>query len=90
MSRKVSVRKSILWRAIRRHCLACCGGSSPEVTDCPTEECDLYPYRLGRPEVACENETTRSPRCAGFVPGGTISPGAPYGTGAPEKTKIEA
>ncbi len=35
-------------KAIREHCLCCCGDSSLEVRLCPSVKCPLYPARLGR------------------------------------------
>ena len=35
-------------RAIREHCLECSGWSSAMVTDCPSSECSLYPFRIGK------------------------------------------
>lgn len=81
MSRKVAVRKSELWRSIRRHCLACCGDSPSEVAACVSEECDLWAFRLGRIEEPCENEVSRSPRCADFALETTNGPRAGSGTG---------
>ena len=34
-------------KAIRLKCLDCCCGSVYEVKLCPSEDCPLYPYRLG-------------------------------------------
>lgn len=34
-------------RAIRRKCLDCCAGSSPEVALCHIKDCSLWPYRDG-------------------------------------------
>ena len=34
-------------KAIRAHCLRCCGYSPKEVRLCTVESCSLYPYRLG-------------------------------------------
>ena len=34
-------------KAIRAHCLHCCGYSPKEVRLCTVETCSLYPYRLG-------------------------------------------
>jgi hypothetical protein len=35
-------------RAIRRHCIACSGGSARLVAECPSAECALFPFRSGR------------------------------------------
>jgi hypothetical protein len=37
-----------LFRAIRAHCVSCCGGDGSEVARCEIDECDLYPWRFGR------------------------------------------
>lgn len=34
-------------KSIRKHCLACMGGSTNEVTLCTDLECWLYPFREG-------------------------------------------
>lgn len=34
-------------KAIRRNCLACCGGSSRLVAECPSAKCALWPFRSG-------------------------------------------
>lgn len=35
-------------KAVRRHCLACCGGSSRLVAECPSVHCALWPFRTGK------------------------------------------
>ena len=50
----VRVSKSTLWKAIRSHCLWCCGGPDfkgafVEVRECPSDHCPLYPFRSGKP-----------------------------------------
>ena len=37
----------ILWRAIQKKCLDCCGGHKEEVENCLIRDCPLFPYRLG-------------------------------------------
>lgn len=40
-------------KAIREHCIDCCGGSRKEVRLCPAANCALHPYRMGhRPRPA--------------------------------------
>ena len=34
-------------KAVRRHCLSCCNGSSNEVKLCPAKSCPLWPFRHG-------------------------------------------
>ena len=34
-------------KAIRAHCIECCGGSKKEARLCPAESCPLHPYRMG-------------------------------------------
>ncbi|MBQ3467299.1 MAG: hypothetical protein IJH21_03130 [Oscillospiraceae bacterium] len=34
-------------KAIRAHCVDCCGGSWKEARLCPASSCPLYPYRMG-------------------------------------------
>lgn len=42
-------RKSITspLKAIRQYCLKCCCETPREVQDCPSRNCELYPFRLG-------------------------------------------
>jgi hypothetical protein len=35
-------------KSIRKHCLWCCCGSFALVKDCPTKDCPLWIYRLGK------------------------------------------
>lgn len=35
-------------RAIRAKCLDCSGGSWTEVRNCPSQECELWPFRMGK------------------------------------------
>ena len=34
-------------KAIKKKCLDCMCGSAKEVKLCPSEECELYPFRFG-------------------------------------------
>lgn len=34
-------------KAIRRHCIACCGGSFQAVEECASVECALWAFRSG-------------------------------------------
>ena len=34
-------------KAIRRHCIECCGGLAQEVRLCPLKSCPLYGFRFG-------------------------------------------
>ena len=34
-------------KAIRAHCLECCGWNAAEVARCTATECHLWPYRMG-------------------------------------------
>lgn len=44
---------SSLAKAIRQHCLQCCGDSAQEVKLCPSTDCRLWEWRFGvRPETA--------------------------------------
>lgn len=49
-----------LLSAIRRHCLACCGGERKTVRACTIRECDLYPYRCApeSKERPCDGQIT--------------------------------
>jgi len=35
-------------KAIKAHCLDCCGGSRREVKACEIADCPLHPFRLGK------------------------------------------
>lgn len=35
-------------KSIRAKCLDCCCGSPQEVRFCPTQNCPLWPYRMGK------------------------------------------
>jgi len=35
-------------KAIRRHCLDCCGGSAIAVLECPSITCALWAFRKGK------------------------------------------
>lgn len=35
-------------QAIKNHCLDCCFGSRKEVVACEDDDCNLYPFRLGK------------------------------------------
>ena len=51
-------------KAIRAFCLECCGGSSYEVKDCTSKECNLYPFRLGRNPYRTKRELTEEQKAA--------------------------
>lgn len=34
-------------KSIRSYCLSCCCNSAGEVRHCPSDDCPLYPYRMG-------------------------------------------
>jgi hypothetical protein len=35
-------------KAIRKHCIDCCGETALEVRLCPATGCNLYPFRFGK------------------------------------------
>ena len=35
-------------RRMREFCIMCCGHSAYLVVDCPTEDCQFHPYRMGK------------------------------------------
>jgi len=45
---KGEIEKMTQLKAIRKHCLWCCGGSALEIKLCPVEECSLWRLRLGK------------------------------------------
>ena len=45
-------------KAIRAHCINCCGDQIKEVKYCTVKDCSLYPYRMGhRPKTGSETDT---------------------------------
>ena len=40
--------KSDVLKSIRAKCIDCSGGSKSEVSLCPCNTCELWPYRFGR------------------------------------------
>lgn len=56
-------------KAIRAHCLECCGGSPKLVTDCPSADCALFPFRSGRnPFRAPASEAAKKRASENFRP----------------------
>ena len=51
-------------KAIRKHCLECCGGNQNEVKLCPAEACVLHPFRLGKNPYRTKREMTDEQRAA--------------------------
>lgn len=49
-------------KAIRAKCLDCCCGSSAEVKQCPSKDCSLYPFRLGKNPYRTRREYTPEQR----------------------------
>jgi len=47
----VKIKKSELWKVLRKHCYECCGFSRKETRLCPASRCWLWPYRMGRAHV---------------------------------------
>jgi len=46
-------------KAIREHCIDCCGGSRKEVRLCTAAACALHPYRMGhRPKPGTVDPAT--------------------------------
>ena len=41
-------RSTLLEKAIREKCLACCLGDLQEVASCEAHFCSLHPYRFGK------------------------------------------
>jgi hypothetical protein len=59
-------------QVIRKYCLWCCNGQSREVLLCPSTDCSLYNYRLGKREnpdntTACKAIRGRCVDCIGKV-----------------------
>ena len=45
-------------KAIRAKCLDCCCDQPSEVKLCPSEQCPLYPFRLGKNPFRVKREFT--------------------------------
>lgn len=45
-------------QAIKKHCLDCRFGSRKEVVSCEDEDCNLYPFRLGKNPFHAKRELT--------------------------------
>lgn len=45
-------------KAIRKHCINCCGDQIKEVKFCQVKDCALFPYRMGHrpPKEGSETE----------------------------------
>ncbi len=39
-------------KQIRQYCLSCCGGSTKEVSCCPSTDCELWELRFGMSRTA--------------------------------------
>jgi len=44
-------------KAIRHFCISCSGHSTLEVRLCPAQNCELYPYRLGKNPAYKKSDT---------------------------------
>ena len=51
-------------KAIREHCLDCCGGSALEVQTCTVTKCALHPFRLGKNPYRTKREYTPEQKAA--------------------------
>ena len=43
-------------KAIRKHCIFCCGDQIKEVKHCQVKDCALYSYRMGHRPPKAQNE----------------------------------
>ncbi len=50
MHRKRALRIGTRGAAIRGFCVGCCGGSLKDVRNCPSKDCLLWPFRMGKRE----------------------------------------
>lgn len=73
-------RKTDLLKAIRLHCLNCCGGSWLDVENCtsgpdarPYNTCVLWPYRLGTDPNPSQSKVESGRRLAHQTNGETLS-----------------
>jgi hypothetical protein len=59
-------------KAVRVHCLDCCGGSAKEVRFCTATECDTHPIRdgknCGKVKSVIKAIRKRCLDCSGFSP----------------------
>ncbi len=68
-------------KAIRKHCLGCCGGRPKEVRYCPLTDCPIWPFRFGRKPDAAARRFGKTGRdlldetC--FIAGGRFEPSKP-------------
>ena len=51
-------------KTIRAKCLDCCAGSAHEVRECPSTNCPLWSYRMGRNPYLELSESERERRAA--------------------------
>lgn len=58
--------------SIRAFCLWCCGGSAPEVRECPSSQCVLFPYRMASIPQGVGRSLVKviKARCLDCLPGG--------------------
>jgi len=49
VTKRGTVSKTGLLKAVRAMCLHCCGGMRAEVRECHAKDCPLWPYRMGNP-----------------------------------------
>ena len=55
-------------RAIRAKCVDCCCGQLLEVRLCPSENCPLWPYRMGkRPKIPADGETSENSKITAAI-----------------------
>ena len=46
-------------KAVRAHCVGCCGGSYAEANKCTAIACPLWPYRMGRNPFHARSKTRK-------------------------------
>ena len=51
-------------KAIKAKCLDCCCDNKNEVKECPAQDCDLWPFRLGKNPFRKKRELTEEQRRA--------------------------
>ena len=51
-------------QAIRARCVDCCGGDRNEVQLCPSEDCPLHPFRMGKNPFRAKREYTQAQKRA--------------------------
>lgn len=44
--------KAAIWKAIRKKCISCGDGTFKGADNCKLKQCELWPYRFGKPDTS--------------------------------------